>query len=68
MNLIVITDTHNTLNESELTRIIKEHPNFDLCILLGDHNYNDIEIILKHIDKNKIYCLLGNHDYDYINY
>lgn len=66
LNLIIITDTHNTLNENKLLSVINLHPNYDLCILLGDHNNNDIDIILKYIDKNKLYCLLGNHDSNYI--
>ena len=66
LNIIVITDTHNTLNEGELSNIVNLHPNYDLCVLLGDHNNNDIDIILKYIDKNKLYCLLGNHDNNYI--
>ena len=35
--------------------------------MVGDHYNRDIEIILKYIDKNKLYGLLGNHDYDYLS-
>lgn len=67
IKLIVVTDTHNTLNEEELIKITAEHPDFDACLLLGDHSASDIEIILKHIPKEKIFALLGNHDIDYIS-
>ena len=66
LKLIIITDTHNTLDESTLLDTINKHPDFDICLLLGDHNYNDINIVLKYIPKEKIYALLGNHDINYI--
>lgn len=31
-----------------------------------EHSTNDISIILKYVDNNKIYVLLGNHDYNYL--
>lgn len=67
VRLIIVTDTHNALDEEELRKVITAHPNFDLCILLGDHNANDIEKIIKYIPREKILALLGNHDYDYIS-
>ena len=67
ISLIIITDTHNTLDENLLIETISEHPNYDLCLLLGDHSDNDIEKVLKHITKDKIYALLGNHDINYVD-
>ena len=66
IKLIIITDTHNCLKEDEFKEFVNNHRDYDLCLLLGDHNTNDVPIILKYIDKDKIYALLGNHDYDYI--
>lgn len=66
VRMIVISDTHNCLKEEEFRQFIECHNIYDICILLGDHNSNDISILLKYIDKNKIYGLLGNHDYDYL--
>lgn len=66
IKLLIITDTHNTLDETRLVGIINEHPNFDVCLLLGDHSDNDIKKVLNHISKDRIYALLGNHDVDYI--
>lgn len=66
IRLIVITDTHNTLNEEELISTINRHPDYELCILLGDHSDEDIKKIVNNVPKNKIYALLGNHDYNYI--
>ena len=35
--------------------------------MLGDHYNRDIDIIIKHIDKDKLYGIMGNHDYDYLS-
>ena len=43
IKLIIITDTHNTLDEKLLIETVNEHSDFDLCILLGDHSDNDIK-------------------------
>ncbi len=66
IKLIIITDTHNTLDEKLLIETVNEHSDFDLCILLGDHSDNDIKKVLNSISKDKIYALLGNHDVNYI--
>ena len=67
IKLIVIADTHNTLNEDEFKSFMFNHSDYDVCLLLGDFGYKDLPIILQYVDRNKIYALLGNHDYDYIN-
>ena len=67
IRLIVISDTHNCLDENDFTSFLEKYGEFDACLLLGDHNSNDLTIILKYIDKDKIYGLLGNHDYDYLS-
>ena len=66
IKLIIITDTHNTLDENQLINIIKEHQDYNVCLLLGDHSDNDIKKVLNNIPKEKIYALLGNHDVNYI--
>ncbi len=66
LKLIIITDTHNALNDEQFKTFLDAHPNYDLCLLLGDHSARDIEIILKYINKDKIYGLLGNHNFDYL--
>lgn len=66
IRLIVITDTHNTLREEEFRNFILNCGEYDVCLLLGDFGSNDLPIILRYIDKKKIYALLGNHDYNYI--
>ena len=68
VRLIVIADTHNSLDENELVNTLSLHPDYDLCLLLGDHSNQDVEKVLKHINKDKIYALRGNHDNDYIKY
>lgn len=67
IKMIVISDTHNSLIEEEFKKFMYEHNDYDVCLLLGDHNFNDITIILKYIDKDKIYGLLGNHDHSYLD-
>jgi predicted phosphodiesterase len=66
IKLLIIADTHNTLDEEEFKSYISTHNNYDVCLLLGDFGYRDLPIILNYVDKNKIYALLGNHDHDYI--
>ena len=66
IKMIVISDTHNCLNENEFKCFMEQHKEYDVCILLGDHSSYDISKILKYIDKNKTYGLLGNHDYNYL--
>ena len=67
IKLLIITDTHNGLKEDELKDVLYEHPDYDMCLLLGDHSDGDIRTVLEHIPKEKIYALLGNHDNNYID-
>lgn len=66
IRLLVLADTHNTLDEEVFKSFVLNHNNYDVCLLLGDFGYRDLPIILKYVEKDKIYALLGNHDYDYI--
>lgn len=67
IEIFFIADTHGTLDEKEFSNYVKEHQNYDVCIMLGDHYVRDINIIVKYIDKNRLYGLLGNHDYNYLS-
>lgn len=67
IKLIVISDTHNCLLEEEFRTFINKYNDYDACILLGDHSSSDISLILRYIDKNKVYGILGNHDYNYLS-
>lgn len=67
IKMILISDTHNCLNMNEFEQFVDAHRDYDVCILLGDHNSYDVEKILKYIDKSKLYGLLGNHDYNYLS-
>lgn len=67
LKMIIISDTHGCLKENEFFKFISENNEYDICLLLGDHSTNDINVILKYIPKEKIYALLGNHDSDYIS-
>lgn len=64
IKLLIFADTHGhiSIDPDYNFKII---PNdIDACILLGDISKNDIEVILRHIEKDKIFGILGNHDYD----
>ena len=66
ITLLVIADTHGTLDEDEFKQYIS-NKQYDICIMLGDHYNRDIDIILRYVDKSKIYGIKGNHDYDYLS-
>ena len=66
ISLLVIADTHGTLNEDKFKQYL-ENKQYDIYVMLGDHNKRDIDIILKYVDKSKIYGIKGNHDYDYLS-
>lgn len=67
IKLLILSDTHNTLNEEKFKLFVSNHSDYDACLLLGDFGNRDLPIILKYVNNNKIYALLGNHDYDYIS-
>lgn len=65
ISLLVIADTHGTLNEEYFSSYIN-NTKYDICILVGDHTGRDIEILLRYVDKNKLYGIKGNHDSEYL--
>ncbi len=64
LKLIVISDTHGyfAFNGERLPAFMKNVPEYDLCILLGDIDRYDLEQILKIIPKERILAIRGNHD------
>lgn len=64
--LLVIVDTHGTLDEDKFKQYL-ENKQYDICIMLDDHYNRDIDIILRYVDKSKIYGIKGNHNYDYLS-
>lgn len=66
IKLLIIADTHGTLNENKFKEFMTNNQEYDACIMLGDHYDKDINIILNYVDKNKLYGILGNHDYNYL--
>ena len=67
IRILLITDTHGCLKEEDFSKFVLENKDYDICLMLGDHSNGDIRTILKYIEKEKIYALLGNHDSNYIN-
>lgn len=62
IKILVFSDTHNNLDLTE-DLINKIHKfDYDVCLLLGDHSYNDIQSILQFVPLEKIYGIRGNHD------
>lgn len=63
IKLLIIADTHGLLEyKEEEKEKLKSINDYDLCCCLGDISYDDYEIILKYVPKEKIVALLGNHD------
>ena len=63
IKLLIIADTHGLLEyKEEEKKKLKSINDYDLCCCLGDISYDDYEIILKYVPKEKIVALLGNHD------
>ena len=67
IKMIIIADTHSCLKEDEFYQFMTEHEEYDVCLLLGDHSVGDVNTILKYVNEEKIYALLGNHDHNYID-
>lgn len=68
IRIIAISDTHCNLDEEKFKEFLNIVKTYDMCILLGDHSYSDVEIVLRNIDKSKLYGILGNHDQDYLTH
>ena len=66
ISLLIILDTHGTLDEDSFKEYIKNNK-YDICIMLGDHFNRDIDIIVRNVDRNKLYGVMGNYDYDYLD-
>lgn len=66
ISLLIIADTHGALKEDELKECVDKHY-YDACIMLGDHYDKDIQIIINTIDHSKLYGIMGNHDYNYLD-
>lgn len=54
------------MDEDEFKQYIA-NKQYDVCIMLGNHYNRDIDIILKYVNKSKLYRIKGNHDYDYLS-
>lgn len=63
LKLVLVADTHGALlHDSCFAAFMQNVKEYDLCILLGDIDYCDIEKILEIVPKEKILALRGNHD------
>ncbi len=64
--LLIIADTHGGLYlDKDMRRefeTVCRTDAFDLCCVLGDIHDYDYRIILENVEREKIVCLLGNHD------
>ncbi len=63
LRLIVVADTHGVLaHDLRFGAFVRNVGEYDLCLLLGDVDYSDIEAVLKVIPAEKILAVRGNHD------
>lgn len=63
LETIIFADTHGYFAvRSRFEDFIYEHPKYDVCLLLGDVAYEDIDMILQYVPDYKILSVLGNHD------
>ena len=62
LRILAIADTHMTLQEDELRKIV-ETKEIDICLLLGDIYGTEVETILRVVPSSVPICgVLGNHD------
>ena len=59
MKILIIADCHHLVPEEAEKLADLE---YDVCFFLGDISGHYIDMLLRYIDKNKIYGILGNHD------
>lgn len=64
IKLLIFADTHGHIKSDPDYNLNIIPDDIDICLLLGDISRDDIAEILKHVPKEKIIGILGNHDYD----
>lgn len=63
LRLIVVADTHGVLeHDRRFGAFVQNVGEYDLCLLLGDVDYSDIEAVLESVPAEKILAVRGNHD------
>lgn len=63
IKMLIYADSHGKIIYENKDYDFSMVDDYDVCLLLGDISCDDIREILKYVDKNKIYGILGNHDY-----
>lgn len=63
LDAIVFADTHGHFSQRDrFEEFIYKHSKYDVCILLGDVAYEDIDMIMQYVPDYKMMSVLGNHD------
>ncbi len=63
LRIMFIADTHDILYyRKEMQEFIKNEPNIDVYLLLGDHSGYDCDLLKKLIPNEKLFGIVGNHD------
>ena len=63
IRIMFIADTHDTLYyHKEMQEFIKNEPNVDVYILLGDHSAWECDFFKENIPNDKLFGIVGNHD------
>lgn len=60
IKILVIADTHQTLKTEELETL--KELTYDICLLLGDIQWQELQMIKKYVDTSRLYGIIGNHD------
>ena len=56
VNILVISDTNNSLDELRFADYVYRSSKYDACLLIGNISTNDLDIIKKYVDKKKTYA------------
>jgi len=57
IKLLLVSDTHNGLDELRFADYVYRYNEYDACILLGNSTDKDLAIIKKYIDNKKLYSI-----------
>jgi len=62
MRLLCVADLHGKFLQYEKDFLDAVKAGFDVCLLLGDNNMNDLKHIIEVVPQDQVIGVLGNHD------
>ena len=63
INILVISDTNNSLDELRFADYVYRSNNYDVCILIGNISSKDLSIIKKYVDKKKTFAAFDQEEF-----